>query len=144
MTATMTKKTTPTGQTVLDRPNAETTAATTPAKIDPNRCVTAGAGEDLRGCVWVAVVGRREDVSDDPAKRMAELYAIGEGKGGIIRAVGPMPDDGKQQPPGDPAAVQARAVVGQDEYLQRAAEVNVSKTWDKCVCFYLIRAMAGS
>lgn len=139
---TATENRTPSGQLYVSPEGRDTTAPDTTAVVDPTRCVHVGGSEDHRGAVWVAVVGPRDEVTDDPAKRLAEKYWLGFAMGGIERAYGPFSDDPvRVMPPADPDRVTQAPTVNVDTYLHRAAEANVGKRGDRYVCYYLVRTL---
>lgn len=128
------------GQRVIPRGDREVESIETSARIDPARCLTAGPGDEFRGAAWVAVVGKRDDVTDDGAKKLAQGYWLTGRDGGIERAHGPIPDDGTVMPPRE-SGTPVQNVTSMESYLQRAAAMNVRKGGDKCVVFYLVRAV---
>jgi hypothetical protein len=112
-----------------------TTAQGTSAKIDPTRCRSVpGGDDDPTAATWVAVIGPRDDVMSDEAKKLAARYVSNDGA--CDRMWGPVPDGPGVTPPGEVPKTQ---VVGEDEYLKLAAKVNTTKDRNVFVCFHLIR-----
>jgi hypothetical protein len=129
-------------QTVISRAGADLDSLETSARIDPKRTVTAGRGEDFKGAVWVAVVGPREEVASDAAKKLAAAYPFPGTEGAIDRAHGPIPDGPNVAAPREPgylSGAAATAVTSMETYSQRAAAMNIARAGDRCVCFYLVR-----
>lgn len=127
------------GQHVLPSEGRATESPETRARVDTTRCVTAGTSEEYRNAFWVALTGVRDEVTSDGAKKLAQHY-VG-GNSGIDRAYGPLPDDGSVMPPSD-ASTPPSSVSTMDDYMRRAAEMNLRKAGaDKTVCFYLVRRM---
>lgn len=121
-------------------PAAPLTSPDTQAVIDPKRCRPGGASEEYRNTMWVAVTGPREEVSGDPAQKLAQTYY----EGGTVRVHGPLPDGPGVEAPPEPGTVPANQAVGSmQSYQQRMAAVNVTRQSDNCVCFYLIRSLRG-
>lgn len=129
-------------RTKIDPTGRPTTNTETTARIDTTRCVEAGDSAELEGAAWIAVVGDREEVTSDAARKLAIRYwAPG---GAYELAHGPTPDSPTIIAPAAPGEIGHGSVMTDTQsYLARAAAMNLGKKAGNCVSFYLVRRVTG-
>jgi hypothetical protein len=127
------------GQQLIDSAGRETKSASTVARVDTSRCVTAGDTEENRGCAWVAVVApTRDDLNSIYAKQLAERYYLNGSDGGIGGMYGPVPDGAHVMPPG-PVDSAPSSELTMDQYTKLSAVSAMSHEKKQFVCFFMVR-----